>query len=374
MNAQRQVRPTTELISYFLQLEAIPNIGYAKLQKLANALQCPLSSLPKCAFSSLINYGLTPEQASAMTQPSQTIAAKLNATEKWLDEEESHHFITLDCESYPFLLKEISRPPLFLYVKGDLTSLNKDKVAFVGTRKPSLGAVHNTQNFIQQLQESTNAISISGMALGIDAIVHQASIANNLPTIGVLGCSIDHIYPKRHKNLYKNVSENGALISEFVIGTAPKPVHFPRRNRIISGLALGTVVMEARVKSGSLVTAKYAAQQNREVFAVPSHINNEESKGCHMLIKDGAKLTENIADIIEELPTIALNLKIEQKNSQQSLAFDLLLDSVEYSATSIDIIAKRTGMSLGDLLSKLLEYELRGLVASTAEGYVKLRA
>ena len=103
MNAQRQVRPTTELISYFLQLEAIPNIGYAKLQKLANALQCPLSSLPKCAFSSLINYGLTPEQASAMTQPSQTIAAKLNATEKWLDEEESHHFITLDCESSPFL-------------------------------------------------------------------------------------------------------------------------------------------------------------------------------------------------------------------------------------------------------------------------------
>lgn len=139
-------------------------------------------------------------------------------------------------------------------------------------------------------------------------------------------------------------------------------------------MSLGTIVVEAKIRSGSLVTAKYAAEQNREVFAVPSHVTNPNAEGCHWLIKQGAKLTENIQDVIDEIPSIAIDTKKVEKSSLESLESDPLLDSVSYSATSVDIIAKRTGMSLNDVLTQLLEYELRGLVASTAEGYIKLRA
>jgi DNA processing protein len=216
------------------------------------------------------------------------------------------------------------------------------------------------------------------LALGIDAACHRASLANNIPTLAVLGCGVDQIYPKRHKDLYAEIEQKGLIVSEFPLGTKPLAHLFPRRNRIITGLSLGLVVVEARLKSGSLVSAKYALEQNKEVFALPNNIHNPNSQGCHSLIKQGAVLIENADDIVSELVSMTgadISADFDKKNQKKAnsyLASEPLLDSVDYSATSIDTIAKRSGMSLSDVLTKLLEYELRGLVASTAEGYIRL--
>jgi len=361
------------LLLVWLRLNNVPNIGYIRLSASANKLSCKISELLLKTDTELRGVGWSKEQIDAMSAGNKHVLMQLQQSLKWLSQSSKHHFVSLECRQYPYLLTQISRPPLFLFVSGDISLLSKAQIAFVGSRRASLSAVQVTHELIQGLHQHTSAISVSGLALGIDAACHQASLANNLPTIGVLGCGVDVVYPKRHQALQAQVAQTGALVSEFLLGTKPVATMFPRRNRIISGMSLGTVVIEAKIKSGSLVTANYAAEQNREVFAVPSNITNPNAEGCHWLIKQGAKLTENIQDIIDEIPCIAIDTRKVEKTSLESLASDPLLDSVTYSATSVDLIAKRTGMSLSDVLSQLLEYELRGLVASTAEGYIKLR-
>lgn len=363
-----------KLLQTWLRLNNVPNIGYIRLLASATKLNCSLSELLLKPVSKLREIGWSTEQVEALSASNKNVVAQVEQSLAWLQHSPHHHFISLECEKYPYLLKQISRPPLFLYVCGNLSLLSQPQIAFVGSRKASLSAIQTTFELVKGLKQQTSAISVSGLALGIDAACHQASIANSLPTIGVLGCGVDVVYPKRHKALYAEVSSKGALVSEFLLGTKPVATMFPRRNRIISGMSVGTIVVEAKIKSGSLVTAKYAAEQNREVFAVPNNVNNPNAEGCHWLIKQGAKLTESIQDVIDEIPQITTETKIIENKSSESLAYDPLLDSVSYSATSVDQIAKLTGMSLGDVLSQLLEYEMRGLVASTAEGYVKLRA
>lgn len=366
-------KPIESLLLTWLRLNNVPNIGYIRLSASANKLNCSLSQLLLKTSSELRAVGWSDAQVNAMSASNKSVVNQLEQSMRWLAQSHRHHFVSIECDQYPFILKQISRPPLFLYVSGSIDLLSQSQIAFVGSRKASLSAIQTTHELIQGLTQYTSAISVSGLALGIDAACHQASLANGLPTIGVLGCGVDVVYPKRHKALYAQVAQNGALVSEFLLGTNPVATMFPRRNRIISGMSLGTIVVEAKIRSGSLVTAKYAAEQNREVFAVPSHVTNPNAEGCHWLIKQGAKLTENIHDVIDEIPCIANETKKVEKISHESLASDPLLDSVSYSATSVDLIAKRTGMSLSDVLSQLLEYELRGLVASTAEGYIKLR-
>lgn len=361
------------LIENWLRLNNVPNIGYIRLSTSAKKLGCSLSALVLKTHAQLSSLGWSEDQINAIAANNAAVNKAVLNTLRWLEKSSSHHFVSLECDMYPTLLKQISRPPLFLFVAGNIELLHRPQIAFVGSRKASLSAVQTTHDLIHKLATNTSAISVSGLALGIDAACHHASLANTLPTIGVLGCGVDIVYPKRHKQLYQDVLINGALVSEFLLGTNPVATMFPRRNRIISGMSLGTVVVEAQIKSGSLVTAKYALEQNREVFAVPSNVNNPNAQGCHWLIKQGAKLTESVQDIIDEIPCIAnQTIKLENK-TQESLASDPLLDSVDYTATSIDSIAQRTGMSLTDVLSNLLDYELRGLVASTAQGYVKLR-
>ncbi len=362
------------LISNWLRLNNIPNIGYIRLSTSALKLNVSLSQLLSIKPEQLTSIGWSNEQISAMSLSNKAVTAQIEQTLNWLSKSSNHHFVSLECERYPALLKQISRPPLFLFVWGDIDLLSQPQIAFVGSRKASFSAVQTTNDLVQNLAKHSVAITVTGLALGVDAACHHASLANNLPTIGVLGCGVDVVYPKRHKLLYKEVAQNGALVSEFLLGTNPVASMFPRRNRIISGMSLGTIVIEAKIKSGSLVTAKYAMEQNREVFAVPNNVNNPNAQGCHWLIKQGAKLTEDIQDILDEIPCIASETKKVEKKSLESLAYDPLLDSVGYIATSVDSIAKRTGMSLNDVLSQLLEHELRGLVASTAQGYVKLRA
>lgn len=375
------MNPTCHQISFseneikdFFILDSLPNIGFATLVKLSRKLQCDICKIPNLSPKALVEAGLNHNQVEFLVSPHKNIDKQVHKTLNWLNADNDHHFITFNNQHYPELLKQISRPPLFLFLKGNPLYIGNPQIAFVGTRSPTIGALQNTRQLIEELSQSTKAIATSGMAKGIDAIVHQSCLAHSIPTVAVLGSGINVVYPKRHSKLYAEIAEHGVLVSEFLLDTQPKPAHFPRLNRIISGLSLATVVVEAKLKSGSLVTAKYALEQNREVFAVPSSIHNAEAKGCHQLIKQGAKLTESIIDIIDEIPNIAKDLTIAQKNSQQCLAFDPLLDNVDYNATPIDVIAKRTGMSLSEVLSKLLEYELRGLVASTAEGYIKIGA
>lgn len=367
------------LLKQWLQVNNVPQMGYIRLHQSACKLGCKIPELPMCSSAQLKSIGWSDVQIQALLQCDHKLQSQFKHSCEWLNASTSHHFIGLDSPHYPEHLMAISRPPLFVFAVGDIALLQRLKVAFVGSRKPSMYATQVTFELMQQLAMQTSAISVSGLALGIDAACHKASLANKLPTIAVLGCGVDVVYPKRHKQLYIEVAKNGLLVSEFLLGTQPVPSLFPRRNRIISGLSLGTVVVEAQIKSGSLVTAKYALEQNREVFAVPNNITNPNSTGCHWLIKQGAKLLESIDDITEELPSIAVRnvddglCKKNQKNSTEDFTSDPLLDSVDYSATSVDLIAKRTGMSLSDVLSKLLEYEMRGIVASSAEGYVKLR-
>lgn len=240
-------------------------------------------------------------------------------------------------------------------------------------------------------------------ALNFSQCLHNAATLNGR-TIAVLGNGIDVIYPKRHATLSAQIRQNGLLVSEFPPSVMPSPKLFPRRNRIISGLSLGTLVTEARIKSGSLITAKYAIEQGREVFAMPSNINNKQAEGCHWLIKQGAKLCECAQDIFDELPMTLLKTAQKQqaeKKPKQNLATIRLLDSVElesnkygansraqqdetensslllqavdFDVTSIDVIAMRTGQSISTLFVQLLEYELRGFITSTSEGYLKLR-
>ena len=362
-----------KLVGDWLRLNSIPNIGYIRLAASAAKLTCSFVELLKQSPQQLSSLGWSEDQVSAVSANDNVLAQHIDNTLQWLTQSPNHHFVSVNCTLYPPLLKQISRPPLFLFVKGNITLLSQAQIAFVGSRKASLSSVQTTYDLIRELTVHTTAISVSGLALGIDAACHQASIANKLPTIGVLGCGVDVVYPKRHKQLFAAVAEHGALVSEFLLGTQPVATMFPRRNRIISGMSLGTIVVEAQIKSGSLVTAKYALEQNREVFAVPNNVNNPNAQGCHWLIKQGAKLTENIHDILDEIPNIANEIKKDEKNIPESLASDPLLDSVSYQVSSVDSIAKRAGMSLSDVLTHLLEYELRGLVASTAEGYVKLR-
>jgi len=246
----------------------------------------------------------------------------------------------------------------------------------IGTRKPSQYAKEVVDDLVASISEQIDTAITSGMALGIDGLSHRASLHYKVPTIAVLGCGIDIAYPARHRQLYHDIQQQGAVVSEFPPGTPPHACLFPRRNRIISGLSLGLVVVEAKIKSGSLVTARYALEQNKEIFAVPSAIYNPNAEGCHYLIKSGAKLIENADDILDELPFLAKSKQIpdkQQKSLNLHLASDTLLDSVSYSATSVDLIAKRTGMPVSEVLTQLLQYELRGIVASTPEGYVKLR-
>lgn len=371
-----QHSPLNEKIGAYLRLDAIPKMGISGLQKTAAKNNCALLDIPNLSDKTLLHSGWKSEQIYGLRSPPKQVFTTLDLVHKWLKRSSQHHFVALGDKHYPELLMQISRPPLFLFVAGDPKTILQPQLAIIGTRNPSQYAKEVVNDLVSSVHQSMDVAITSGMALGIDGLSHRAALHHKLPTVAVLGCGIDRAYPARHKQLYIDIQQAGAVVSEFAPGIAPHASLFPRRNRIISGLSHGVIVIEAKIKSGSLVTTRYALEQNKEVFAVPSAIYNPNAQGCHYLIKSGAKLTENAQDIIDELPFLAKAGKIDTKDKKirdQSLASDPLLDSVGYSAISVDLIAKRTGMPVSDVLTKLLQYELRGIVASTPEGYVKLR-
>jgi DNA processing protein len=272
---------------------------------------------------------------------------------------------------YPPLLKEIPDPPPFLYVSGTLDGSPKN-IAVVGSRNPTAYGISITQKLCADLSAHDITI-ISGMAVGIDTAAHRGALAGKGNTIAVLGSGFNKIYPSQNLRLFEKISEKGAVISEFALNTEPEAHHFPIRNRVISGMSMGTVVVEATRKSGSLITARLAAEQNREVFAVPGSIQSFKSTGTHALIKQGAKLVENAQDVIEELvayldmgPLGLPEDSVQNHTTQKQLSlppeelavYNVLSPYPEH----IDNIIRKTHIESGKLLSLLLQLELKGIV------------
>ncbi len=284
---------------------------------------------------------------------------------------------------YPEQLKQIYDPPLVLFTQGNKLLLSYSQIAIVGSRGATFTGRENAFSFAQQLVNQGIVIT-SGLALGIDAEAHKGALASDGYTIAVVATGLDRVYPARHKKLANEiVKKNGLIVSEFIPGTIPKAGLFPKRNRIISGLSGGVLVVEATIKSGSLVTARSALEQNREVFAVPSSLQNPQGKGCHWLIKQGAKLVENCADILEEVnfpAETSLNLKEhtddageDEKIYEQGLFNDPLLDSVGYEITPIDSVVSRSKLPIDVVLTQLTMLELKGLVSAVPGGYLRTK-
>lgn len=275
-------------------------------------------------------------------------------------------------EAYPTRLKEISAPPLILFYFGDVSLLQAPQLAIVGTRNPTVSGKETAYEFAFRCAEAGLTIT-SGLALGVDTSAHQGALAAKCKTVAVLGTGVDVIYPKRNQSLYRDIIGAGLVVSEFLPGTVPKPEHFPRRNRIVSGLSLGTLVVEAEIKSGSLITARYALEQNREVFAVPGSIRNSMAQGCHYLIKQGAKLCENAEDILSEFALFYENrLYINVEPTKKIVEACPVLNCLGYEATSIDALQLRTQWPIEELTARLLDLELEDKVAKVAEGYMKV--
>jgi DNA processing protein len=321
------------------------------------------------------------------------LVIKVRSDITWL-RERNIHILYPEHEHYPCLMHEIKRAPPVLYVWGDPVVLSLPQIAIVGSRKPSVGGRQNATRFARGLVEAGFAIT-SGLALGVDVAAHTGALEGQGKTIAILGTGIDQIYPARHVAMAEQiVATGGAIATEFPLGTGALPSNFPQRNRIISGLACGVLVVEAAVQSGSLITARYALQQDREVYAIPGSIQNPLSRGCHALIKDGAKLVETPLDIIEELDGMLAFKRSELKSlapkptpqkTRNTVAADIpqeqpaqgnehiIMECLGFDPISFDEIAENITMTTGDLMAGLLTLELKGLVANVGQGYCRAR-
>jgi DNA processing protein len=293
----------------------------------------------------------------------------------WL-EQKNNSVITFNDTNYPPQLKEITDPPPVLFVRGNPDLLSLPQIAIVGSRNPSSLGVETAFNFAKTLSHHGFVIT-SGLALGIDAASHRGALNAKGYTVAVAGTGLDRVYPARHKELATEIVNTGVMISEFPPGTTAKANHFPRRNRIISGLCQGLLVVEAAKQSGSLISARMALEQNREVFAIPGSIHNPLARGCNALIREGAKLVETTQDILEELNQYnqqdekLLSFPVQ---STLDLEQQTLLNRVMFSPTSIDNLVENTGESVEVISSMLLILELQGYLEATAGGcYVRIK-
>ncbi len=285
-----------------------------------------------------------------------------------------NHLVTLDHPAYPALLKEIADPPPILYVHGNPEVLGSPQIAVVGSRNPTSGGAQTARAFAAHLAGSGVTIT-SGLALGIDAAAHEGALTEGL-SIAVMGTGLDRVYPARHRALAHRIAEQGVLVSEFPPGTPPQPGNFPRRNRIISGLSVGTLVVEAARQSGSLITARLASEQGREVFAIPGSIHNPLARGCHQLIRQGAKLVETAQDIIEEAaPLLGTFLRPpplmnheEEEIASLDEEYRAVLKEMGFDPVTPDALIARTGFSAEAISSMLLLLELKGYVSSAPGG------
>ncbi len=283
--------------------------------------------------------------------------------------------IRRDDEAFPELLAQLQDPPEELYVLGDIDALHLPSLAIVGSRNPTRTGARNAHEFASFLGKTGFCI-VSGLAQGIDTAAHRGALDAGAPTVAFLGTGIDRVYPAANRDLAHEIARNGALVSEFPLGTHPEKWHFPRRNRLISGLSLGTIVVEAARRSGSLITARLAAEQGREVFALPGSIHNPLARGCHQLIRSGAKLVETGEDIVAELePLVGHMLQAGNAGKDEAKKpfvhdgeYGDLLKVLDHDPSSVEFLAEQSGLTIDQVSSMLLILELEGKVEALSGG------
>ena len=347
---------------YWLALSLIPGLGGETFRRLLSAL-----GPPENIFSA------APEQLRAVCDAkiARAIGAgvddqALAPTLQWLCEA-GNHLITLGDTEYPRALLEIPDPPPFLYVKGRVELLQQSALAIVGSRRATPQGEKDAEAFAKALADAGFTI-ISGMALGIDTAAHRGGLRGAASSIAVVGTGLDIVYPARNRDLAHQLAQQGAIISEFALGTPSMAQNFPRRNRIISGLARGVLVVEAALRSGSLISARLAGEQGREVFAIPGSIHSPLAKGCHRLIKQGAKLVESAQDILEELGVNSVSDVQPPKPEAEQTDHHTFVQQLGHSPCAIDTLVARTGLTAERVSAILLELEMGGRVASLPGG------
>lgn len=303
--------------------------------------------------------------AAALAREPEDFAPRLATALDWWRADASRHVLCVGDADYPSQLLQCADPPLLLFVHGRVDLLSRPGVAIVGSRNASAQGVENARAFAAHLSAQQWCI-VSGMAAGIDCAAHEGGLSGPGGTVAVLGTGPDRVYPSRNRELARRIAATGALVSEYAPGTPPLPEHFPLRNRIIAALTRGTLVVEAALRSGSLITARLAAEYGREVFAVPGSIHSPLSRGCHALIRQGAKLVESGADILDELQP-GSRPAVPAANDVPSVE-QPLLEAMGFDPVNLDALGARTGLGAAELSVKLLELELEGRVARLPGG------
>ena len=349
----------------WLRLAETPGVGLETARKLLAAFGLPeniFSASPK-ALGELVSARIASQLTGA---PSAELQDWITRTLTWM-EQPGNRIITLADADYPPLLLNIPDPPLLLYAKGNTALLHQLSVAIVGSRNDTAQGVQHAEKFAAALS-SGGLHTVSGMALGIDAAAHRGSLQSfesdrgSGSTIAVVGTGMDIVYPARNRSLAHAIAQHGCIVSEYALGTPGIAANFPRRNRIVSGLARGTLVVEAAVHSGSLITARLASEQGREVFAIPGSIHSPLAKGCHQLIRQGAKLVESAQDILEELTPFLTQAPAAAPEESARQDGHPLLVAMGYDPVDAGTLAQRSGLDLAALTAQLLDLELEGLV------------
>ena len=362
----------------WLRLQSTQGVGNTSARHLLTAFGLPASLFSQT--ESALRQVVTERQANALCRTPEGLALALDTTWEWLQADpERRRIVTLGDPAYPQALLQTEDPPLLLYAMGvarfwDSAVWNAAPcIAVVGSRNPTPQGATNAHQFAKALAQSGLTV-VSGLALGVDGAAHEGALAgasSALATIAVVGTGLDRVYPKAHWGLARRIADQGVLLSEYPLGTPPTAANFPQRNRIISGLSLGTLVVEAALQSGSLITARLALEQGKDVFAIPGSIHSTQSRGCHALIKQGAKLVECAQDVLEELH-LAISSAFGESDQETKTesgtegALDEaseLLHALGFDPSSLEDLQLRTGLGTAQLQAQLMALELQGRVA-----------
>jgi DNA processing protein len=353
----------------WLRLMRTPGVGRDSARKLLAACGSPQAVFE--AKPATLQALVGTAAAGALAQPPERHNEQLAATRAWLEADTgTRHVLVVGDAGYPALLLTAPDPPLLLYAIGRLDLLGQPAVAMVGSRNPTPQGSDNARAFASHLSRAGLTV-VSGLALGIDGAAHLGALEGPASTIAVMGTGADRIYPARHKALAHRIAGEGLLLTEYDIGMPPLAENFPRRNRIIAGLARGTLVVEAALPSGSLSTARAAVEAGRDVFAIPGSIHSPQSRGCHSLIKQGAKLVESANDVLEELEW--RTAPSAPASASAATPDDALLAALGHDPVTLDALLARTGLPIAELNARLLELELDGAVARLPGGLFQRR-
>ncbi len=385
---------------YYIALQHVPGLGpkrqahlFQYFKDLRSVLTASDSELNKALGQTKYKTEIKSALRQLRDNPSQSPSLENAKRDMALCQQNGWYVLSQQDPCYPELLKQIDTAPSLLYVNGDVDLLSKDQIAMVGSRHASASGMYTAEKLASELAIAGFVVT-SGMALGIDSACHQAALKANKPTIAVLGSGLDKIYPRRNAHLAEDIANSGALVSEFPIQTAPHPGNFPQRNRIVSGLSRAVIVVEAAKRSGSLITARFALEQNRDVYAVPGSLHNPQSEGCNELIKQGASLLSSVEDLVPGsgfgINSASSNTKAQtadrevkvgkgvldqlpKAEREATMVLATVLSEVGFEPTSLEDIERRTKIAVLDLTPLLVELQLSGRVQQQGAFYTRVR-